>query len=279
MAKFCKTATAFLLAAISLLPCACGSAEQTDFKDQHIYGVLLFAQPIEKSREAYFAEGRKPPVYFEDLNSMVLALRAKKVDALLDLPQPVSEYICNRNQDMQMVEAFDEAFQGNLACRMGIAKNNTRIYELMNSAIQELNANGTLAALQQQYVNSYVEKGKEPPAVTIPHFDGAKTIRVAVTGDMPPIDLMTVDGTPAGFNVALMAEIAKLKKINIVPVPMNSGSRFISLNNEVVDVVFYTDKAIYNDAKKTELWEGIHVPDITTTDIYAKYPIRYIVHK
>ncbi|MBQ0067424.1 MAG: transporter substrate-binding domain-containing protein [Phascolarctobacterium sp.] len=276
MKKFSKIVAGMLLAGMTMLS-ACTSAEQ---KNQdiynYVYGVLYFTQPVEKATEMYVNKGFKPPIYFDDLNSIILALRAKKIDVIEDLPQPVADYICSRNQDMLARVPIDKRWSGNITCKMGVATGNDNVFEILNNAIKELNANGKLEVLQKKYVDAYLQKGKEPKPVTMPKFANAQTIKVAVTGDMPPIDLVTADGTPAGFNVALLSEIAKLKKVNIVLVPINSGTRFICLNKKVADAIFYTD-TIVCDAKKAGFWA---LPaSIQTTDIYAQYPIRYIGRK
>ena len=276
MEKFSKIVAGILLAGMTMLS-ACASAEETKVQDQNVYGILHFAQPIEKETAEYIKGGLNAPVYFDDLNSMLLALRAKKIDAIIDFPLPVAEYICNRNQDMQMAEFYDKRWHGNLFLRMGVAKNNIKTCEFLNSAIKELKESGKLDALQKKYVDGYLQKGKEPKAVMLPKFKDAQVIKVAVAGDMPPLDLVAADGTPAGFNVAMLAEIAKLKKVNIVPIPMNSGARFLSLSKGIVDAIFFIDEAVYNKAKQTEFYAETDIPkNICVTDAYAKYSMRNV---
>ena len=125
-----------------------------------------------------------------------------------------------------------------------------------------------------------MQKGKEPKPVAMPKFKDAQVIKVAVTGDMPPIDLVAADGTPAGFNVAMLAEIAKLKKVNIIPIPMNSGARFISLTKGIVDAIFFIDEAVYDNSQYAEFFDSTDIPkNICVTDAYAKYPMRNVGRK
>ncbi|MBQ0067425.1 MAG: hypothetical protein KBS60_04505 [Phascolarctobacterium sp.] len=238
MKNFSKIVAGVMLASMTMV-CAVVGAEQKN-KDiyNYVYGVLYFTQPVEKATETYFNNGFKPPVYFDDLNSMILALRAKKIDVIQELPQPVADYICSRNQDMLARVPIDKRWRGNVTCRIGVAAGNDNVFEILNSAIQTLRATNQISVLQKKYIDAYLQKGKEPKPVIMPKFENAPTIKVAVTGDMPPIDLVTADGTPAGFNVALLSEIAKLKKVNIVLIPNNSGTRFICLNKKVADAIF-----------------------------------------
>ena len=78
-----------------------------------------------------------------------------------------------------------------------------------------------------------------PPAVEIAKFDDAETINVAITGDQPPLDYIAEDGTPAGFNVAMLAEIGRRLHVNVRPVIVETSSRAIALKSGRADVVFW----------------------------------------
>ena len=52
--------------------------------------------------------------------------------------------------------------------------------------------------------------------------NGEETYVVGVTGDLPPLDYVAADGTPAGFNVALMDAIAEAKTR---PLPLSRWMR------------------------------------------------------
>ena len=75
--------------------------------------------------------------------------------------------------------------------------------------------------------------------VAFEKFEGAETIKVAVTGDLPPIDYVAADGTPAGFNTAILAEIGKRLKVNIELMNVESGARAAALSSKRADVVFW----------------------------------------
>ena len=94
----------------------------------------------------------------------------------------------------------------------------------------------TLARLQAQYLTPQ-HSNTEP--VKFENFDGVQTIKAAITGDLPPIDLTTSDGKPEGFNIALLSEIARRLKINVTIFDINSGSRFAALTSGRADVVFW----------------------------------------
>ncbi len=101
-----------------------------------------------------------------------------------------------------------------------------------------MKADGTLDKLINDYITN-VDKGKTPPKVEIPMTDGAPTIKVGITGDLPPLNYVSADGQPAGFNTAMLAEIAKRLGRNIEVVDIDSGARATALSSNFIDVVFW----------------------------------------
>ena len=73
----------------------------------------------------------------------------------------------------------------------------------------------------------------------IPTLDGAPSLKVGITGDLPPLDLILSDNSPAGFNTAMLAEIAKRLGRNVEPVQIESGARATALTSKFIDVVFW----------------------------------------
>ena len=70
-------------------------------------------------------------------------------------------------------------------------------------------------------------------------FEGTATLKVAVTGDLPPVDFIAADGTPAGFNTALLSELARRMCVNVKLVSIDSGARSAALASGNVDVIFW----------------------------------------
>jgi len=97
---------------------------------------------------------------------------------------------------------------------------------------------GTLAGLIRQYISEADMQALNP--VEIARFDGAETIRIAVTGELPPMDYIRADGTPAGFSTAVLAEIGKRMEKNIELVQCSNIGRTLALSSGQVDAVFWT---------------------------------------
>lgn len=73
------------------------------------------------------------------------------------------------------------------------------------------------------------------------HFDGAATLTVALTRDLPPMDYISVAGEPIGFNTALVSEIARRLKMNAKFISVDSGARAAALASRSCDAVFWTE--------------------------------------
>ena len=183
------------------------------------------------SREKYTAT----TVFYDSLTSLIMALNAGDVDEI-SLPEPVAEYVMNVNDSIE-ISSIVRKMPASLA--LGFRKDDDpTLRNKFNEALFSMKADGTLAILRSKYID---EPGlDEPEPVKFDKYENIDTtIKVAVTGDLPPIDLIAADGTPAGFNTAVLAEIAKRLKINVELVNIDSGARAASLASKRSDVVFW----------------------------------------
>ena len=174
-------------------------------------------------------------VFYDSLTSLVMALNAGDVYEI-SLPVPVAEYVMNVNDGFE-ISSLVRTMPASLA--LGFRKDDDpTLRNKFNEALLSMKADGTLAILRSKYID---EPGlDEPEPVKFDKYENIDTtIKVAVTGDLPPIDLIAADGTPAGFNTAVLAEIAKRLKINVELVNIDSGARAASLASKRSDVVFW----------------------------------------
>ena len=118
-------------------------------------------------------------------------------------------------------------------------EDNAALRDEFNAAIEAMKADGTLDRLVQEQIDGLIDGGEFKP-VELPHFDGAETVKVAVTGALPPMDYVAADGTPAGFNTAVLAEIGQRTGKNIELVVVDSMGRAAALASGAVDAVFWT---------------------------------------
>ena len=236
-------------------------------------------------------------VEFDNLNSMVMSLNAGRIDGMI-VYFTVGSYLCRQNENLtswleysEMEKIYGEEML-NIKNKFILdqilgtdfsflmMEDHLALRDEFNQAIADMKADGTLDALKA----SIMDLNK----TEIVKIDNAETIRVGVTGDLPPIDYVDEAGIPAGFNTAVLAEISKRTGKNIELVSIESGARSLALSQEEVDVVFWSrisepDQSIFDSLPEKRKNEAtmislalspyrhpdIDIPDGTiTTDVY-----------
>ena len=172
----------------------------------------------------------------------------------IDLPGIVGAYVLNSRPDYK-ISCVVRTKPEYLAFGFLKDKNET-LRDKFNEALKAIKEDGTLAAL----IAHYMKVDGEAEAVNFERFAAAETVRVAVTGDLPPIDYVSTEGKAAGFNTALLAEIAKRLKINIKLTYVNSGARTAALTSGRADVVFWY-QLTEGSAKQFDVPDSVIVSD------------------
>jgi len=235
-------------------------------------------------------------VEFDNLNSMVMSLNAGTIDGMI-VYFTVGSYLCRQNENLTSWIDYGEMeriYTGEMNIKnrfildqiLGtdfsflMMEDRLALRDEFNQALADMKADGTLDALKA----SIMDLNK----VEIANIDGAETIRVGVTGDLPPIDYVDEAGVPAGFNTAVLAEISKRIGKNIELVSIESGARSLALSQGIVDVVFWSrismpDQGIFDSLPEERKGDAtmiglalspyrhpdIDIPDGTiTTDVY-----------
>ncbi len=182
-------------------------------------------------------EGGYKCLFFDDLSTQLMALEAGVIDEV-DMPAVSAVYVLNTCGGKYNLTCYEYSTTP-MYLSMGFLKSNPNgetLREKFDSAIKSMKADGTLSNLILTYV---IEPDlNELKSVTFEKFDGADEIKIAVTGDYPPLDYIRADGTAAGFNTAVLAEIGKRLKMNIKLVNINTASRTSALTSGRADVVF-----------------------------------------
>ena len=240
---------------------------------------------------------RVEAVEFDNLNSMVMSLDADLIDGMI-VYFTVGSYLCRQNESLtswleysEMERIYGEELT-NIKNRFILdqilgtdfsflmMEDRLALRDEFNRAIADMKADGTLDALKASIMD--LNKAE------IANIDNAETIRVGVTGDLPPIDYVDEAGIPAGFNTAVLAEISKRIGKNIELVSIESGARSIALSQGEVDAVFWTrintpDQSIFDSLPENRKGDATMIalalspyrhPDIdipegtVTTDVY-----------
>ena len=174
--------------------------------------------------------------YYNSLMTMMLALEKGDID-YIGLPRDVGRYVLENNEDLALKGISWYTMRIADSMNFAFLEKNSELVKKFNEAIAAMTKDGTLAILEKAYINNYGLN--ERPAVKFAEFDDTETISIAVTGDQPPIDYVDVGGTPAGFNVAVLAEIGRRLHINIKTIQVETGARLAALTSRRADAAFW----------------------------------------
>ena len=212
-------------------------------------------------------------VYYDTLDAMLLALNAGEIIGL-ETYGATARYMILNNPELMLIGAQNggknmNAFV-NTVCESLLSNDfafmfmegSADLRDAFNETIAEMKKDGTLDALIQTYIEG-VAAGDEPKRITLPRADGAETLRVAITGSLPPLDYVAPDGTPAGFNTAMLAEIGSRMGKNVEIVQVDSIGRAAALASGAVDAVLWTRTNHYanlfsmidNEERRHWAWE------------------------
>ena len=240
---------------------------------------------------------RVEAVEFDSLNSMVMSLNAGDIDGMI-VYFTVGSYLCRQNENLtswleysEMEKVYGEEMT-NIKNRFILdqilgtdfsflmMEDHVALRDGFNQAIADMKEDGTLDALRASVMDL--------DRVEIKTIENAETIRVGITGDLPPIDYADEEGVPAGYNTAVLAEISKRIGKNIMLVSIDSGARSLALSQGIVDVIFWSrintpDQSIFDSLPENRKVDAtmialalspyrhpdIDIPEGTiTTDVY-----------
>lgn len=191
-------------------------------------------------------------VFFDSLAQMQAALQSGQINEMSTY-RSVARYIIAKEPSFEVLKNHSLEFVDSFC--FALRDDETELRDSLNKVIKEMQVDGTLDRLTKEYITD-INTDTEPPAVELPHFDSADTIKVAVTGDLPPLDFVSASGKPEGFNTAVLAEIGNRMLKNIELVEIASGARAVALTSKQVDVVFWAivpvSEIVPSDSDKPE---------------------------
>ena len=210
-------------------------------------------------------------IFYDNLNSMLMALNNGEIGMLaIDLNS--ANYIASRHENC--VVRVPDWGVNMMSFSMLLREEDTELRNNISEIMRQMNLDGTTEALKHTYIDDVIA-GEDPEAVVPQEFENAKTIKVAVTGDRPPMDYISAGGEPMGFNTALIAEVAKRLEMNVEFVSMDSAARGVSLATGVSDVVFWMEHTDFGN------WDGADVEDqpehTIATEAYLTSPYSLVV--
>ncbi len=181
--------------------------------------------------------------YASSLNDCMAMLKSGRADLMMTTDL-TSIYAAQRNPDMKAYIC-----KQNFGAVMMLRASDIALRDSFNGAIKKLHDSGRLEELRQKWIKEFPADG-EPEVNEIKKIDGAETIFVGVSGDMPPLDFVSVTGRPAGFNAALLGEISKELGKNIEIITLDSQARFAALESKKIDIFFWIVMPLIESVKE-----------------------------
>ena len=200
-------------------------------------------------------------VFFDTMTDMLMALNRGDI-VVLETDQNTVRYIASRNDNI--VDRPPYLNPNNLMFSVLLRGEDVELRDQISNSIAEMEEDGTIEEMRQRYIEDVIVSGDDPDVVVPEVFPGARTIKVAVTGDRPPMDYVSAGGEPVGFNTALISEIGKRLGINIEFVTVDCGARGIALATGVCDIVCWMEIGDF------ENWEGAELEDQPENTIVTK---------
>lgn len=265
-----KRMIAVLLAAMLLLSlAACGGKD-----DVAKHGVLEGSGMDSMRSDAHgkhmnFSATTNEIINYSNLSAALMDLKSGKIIGV-GVEGCVADYIAARNEKIVASKSNDIMTHFSMMTMDA----NQEVYDILNNAIKDMKADGTLDSLIENELKAYIES--DPEAKELPKFDGARTIKIGVTGDLPPMDFVSSNGNAAGFNIALLTEIANRAQVNFELVQIETGARPIALSSNKVDAVFWTKsmKCTVCGADGAEKVEGTLVTESYFSDYAATINLK-----
>ncbi len=209
--------------------------------------------------------------FFDNLNSMIAALASGRIIGMA-LDEYTAHYLLSRTEEFAIYVPAETVPSYNLNFSMLFRGEDAALCDRISETIEAMKADGTLDALKKQYIDDVIA-GEEPEAVIPKHFDGAETIKVALTGDRPPMDYFSDAGEPIGFNTALVAEIGKRLGMNVEFISIDTGARAMALTSGLSDAIFWMEAGDYGNWEKADVEDQPEDTVVTTPYLTGAYTL------
>ena len=140
-------------------------------------------------------------VFYGTLDSLLMALNAGDIEGI-EIYQSVARYLCATKDNLQMGSSFDTDKENSTFAEItlnGVMGNdfaflmmesNAALRDEFNTAIADMKADGTLDRLVKEQIDDLIDGGEIKPIA------------------LPPMDYVAADGTLAGFNTAVLADLS-----------------------------------------------------------------------
>jgi len=213
-------------------------------------------------------------VFYDSLQPLVQDLYQGRLDRVA-LPEFTVDYLRGRDAQEKLLLSVQHGSSYFSAFSLA-TYNNTLLRDKLNQALASMDKDGTTAKLVKIYVTG-LPGDVDPVRVALPRLSSKPTVKVAVTGALPPLDYLTPEGQPAGFNVLFLSEVGKRAGLNIQLVNANVRTAFEKLKAHEVDVLFaYSVTTVVDNNAVISTYDAGQDPAVNLTQPYLEVPVRLL---
>jgi polar amino acid transport system substrate-binding protein len=181
-------------------------------------------------------------ISFSTLNAAIAALKAGRIDAIGTVANTAHLFAAH-DRSLNAIPLGGYTYSVSMLAR----KSDGELIGTINTALEQLKADGSLNKLNSKYIIGAVTIKMENEVSVVPPLPGAPLVTVGVSGDFPPFDYVSPEGKPAGYNVALMSEISRRAGLNVEFVTIPFEAKFSALLSNRIDLFFFYDGVLTND--------------------------------
>jgi ABC-type amino acid transport substrate-binding protein len=186
---------------------------------------------------------------YKDFDEALFSLKAGKVDAVWACDVS-ADYLLKTNEnlvksDMGSMSDIQKTEDPRFTFGMALKKDSGEaLRDEINSALNGMRSDGTLDGIIEKYVRGAeffeTEEGKKERYFPdmMKKASGKGTIKVGISGAVPPLELFDEDGDPYGFCVAMMEEVGLRTGRSVKFVRLDNETAFTQLLSGRVDVIF-----------------------------------------
>jgi ABC-type amino acid transport substrate-binding protein len=213
-------------------------------------------------------------VFYDSLQPLVRDLYQGRLDRVA-LPEFTVDYLRGRDAREKLLLSVQHSSRYFSAFSLA-TYNNIPLRDKLNQALAGMDKDGTTAKLVKIYVTG-LPGDVDPARVALPRLSGKPTVKVAVTGALPPLDYLTPEGQPAGFNVLFLSEVGKRAGLNIQFVNADVRTAFEKLKAHEVDVLFaYSVTTVVANNAIRSTYDAGQDPAVNLTQAYLEVPVRLL---
>jgi ABC-type amino acid transport substrate-binding protein len=249
-----RTTWMYILALVLMIMAGCGSNESkpyetaSDLRGKILGGINTGTSEKNWREMAAKLIGGEPKevLLFDRTLDAIAALKSGKIDGAPTY-QFCADYIVKRNPLLKSVPIPGAVIEGEFI--MVVRSEDQQLKQDLDKAITALQQNGTLKSLEEQWITN-LPVANEMSNAPLPKNEKQKTIYVGVSGDYVPLDYISAEGHPSGYNVAIFNEMAKLIPVNFEFVSIETQARFAALSSKKIDVIF-----VHAQSKNTNFYD------------------------